>query len=203
VEHLFLGLAEALPNKNVVYYTVDGLPVRSLERAGLPDPQQLATDRIIDHVASDPAIETVVVSALWALRGVSENELVKTLEAFRSRNKAVFVTDDVPRFSFDAVACKYRRAPILPFAQCSEDREIFDKAHATYYAQLKAATDKVPGVQLLNTAEYFCDAKVCSMNKGSTLLYRDSSHVNNIGSRFLVDRMLTDFPQFRDAITRP
>ncbi len=56
LEHFFLGFAEALPNKNVVYYTVDGLPVRSAS----------GMDRIIDHVASDPAIKTVVVSACWA-----------------------------------------------------------------------------------------------------------------------------------------
>jgi hypothetical protein len=63
------------------------------------------------------------------------------------------------------------------------------------------AYDKVPGVALLNTAAYFCDAYVCSMNKGSALLYRDTNHVNDNGSRFLVNRMLTDFPQFRAAVT--
>jgi len=35
-----------------------------------------------------------------------QEEIVKTLEAFRSRQKAVFVTDDIPRFPFDAVFCK-------------------------------------------------------------------------------------------------
>ena len=193
VEHLFPGLAEALPNKNVVYYAVDGLPVRSVS----------GMDRIIDHVASDPAIETVIISAMWAKRGVPENELVKTLETFKSKDKAVVLTDDVPRFFFEAVACKYRRAPILPFSQCSQDRGLFDKARATYYPELEAAIDKVPGVQLLNSAEYFCDNNVCSMNKGDALLFRDMSHLNNIGSRFLADRLMTDYPQFRDAVARP
>ena len=192
-EHLFLGLAEALPSENVVYYIQDGLPVGSVT----------GMDRIIDHVASDPAIGTVIVNAFWAGRGVPSDELVKTLEAFRSRGKAVFVTDDVPYFPFDAVACKYRRAPILPFAECSEDREVFEAKHRTYYPRLRAAVGRVPGVQLLNTAEYFCDNYVCSMNKGNTLLYRDPGHLNNLGSRFLVNRMLADFPQFRFALIRP
>jgi hypothetical protein len=193
VEHLFLGLAEALPDKNVVYYMADGFPLRSAN----------GMDRIIDHVASDPGIETVIISAIWAKRGVPQNEFVKTLEAFKSKDKAVFVTDDVPIFFFDAVACKYRRAPILPFAQCSEDREAFDKEHATYYPELKAAIDKVPGVQLLNTAEYFCDSNVCSMARGNTVLFRDITHLNNIGSRFLAGHMIADYPEFRDAVTRP
>jgi hypothetical protein len=46
------------------------------------------------------------------------------------------------------------------------DRKLFEETYAKYYPELKAAVDKMPGVQLLNTARYFCDDKVCSMNKG-------------------------------------
>jgi hypothetical protein len=60
----------------------------------------------------------------------------------------------------------------------------------------------VPGVELLNTAEYFCGDYLCSMNNGETLLYRDTSHLNNNGSRFLAHRMIIDFPQFRAAVTK-
>ncbi|MGO9112731.1 MAG: acyltransferase family protein [Thermoguttaceae bacterium] len=192
-EHLFLGLAKALPNKNVIYYPPFGLPVRSVS----------GMDRIIDLVASDPAIETVIVSACWACRGVKPDELVKTLEAFKSKGKSVFVTDDVPIFGFDAVACKYRKAPILPFAQCSEDRKRLEAKYERYYPELEAAVDKVPGVRLLNTAHYFCDNDVCSMTKGKTLLFRDSNHLNNVGSSFLINQLITDSPQFRAALAQP
>ena len=57
----------------------------------------------------------------------------------------------------------------------------------------------VPGVQLVNTAEYFCDNKFCSMNRDEALFYRDESHLNDVGSRFLADRMLTEFPRLREA----
>jgi peptidoglycan/LPS O-acetylase OafA/YrhL len=193
-EALFLGLADALSNKNVVYYTRDGLPLRSV--TGLAE--------IIDDVASNPAIGTVIVTAAWGARPAPKvGELAGTLEAFRSKGKAVFVTDDVPTFYFDAVACKYRKAPILPSAVlCSEDRRVFEAQYATYYPELREAVDKVLGVQLLNTAAYFCNSDVCSMTKGKALLYRDSNHVNIIGSRFLANRMLADFPQFRSAINQ-
>jgi peptidoglycan/LPS O-acetylase OafA/YrhL len=192
-EQLFLGLAEALPDKNVVYYTQAALPVRS---AGGMAP-------IIDHVASDPGIQTVIVTADWAERGVAEEEFAKTLESFRSRGKAVFVTDDIPSFPFDAVFCKYRIAPMLSLSQCSEDRQVFEAAHALYYPVLSAAVARVPGVQLLNTAEYLCDDYLCSMNRGEALLYRDLDHLNNVGSRFIAYRMITDFPQFRAVVTQP
>ncbi|OBG34588.1 hypothetical protein A5673_21345 [Mycobacterium sp. E3198] len=191
-EHLFLGLAEALPDKNVVYY-IRGIPVRSVT----------GMSQIIDHVGSDPAVQAVILTAEWVLRGVAPDELVKTLETFKSKGKAVFVTDDVPTFDFEAESCKYRIAPVVPFPKCSEDRELFEARRATYIGALRDAVGKVPGVQLLNTAEYFCDERVCSMNRGDALLYRDTNHLNNNGSRFLAERMLADFPEFRVAVGRP
>jgi hypothetical protein len=192
-EQLFPGFAKALPAKNVAYYTLAALPVASV----------VGMDRIIDHVASDPRIETVIVTADWAKRGVAAEGFVKTLEAFRSKGKAVFVTDDVPGFAYDAVFCKYRSTPLLPLSQCSENRQLFEAAHSQYYPALRAAVSRVPGVQLLNTAEYFCDNDLCRMNKGEALLYRDGSHLNNDGSGFLAGRMLTDYPQFRAALAQP
>jgi peptidoglycan/LPS O-acetylase OafA/YrhL len=193
-EHLFVGLAEAAPNKNVVYYIVDGRPWRSASAE---------MSRIIDHVASDPSIKTVIVNAGWIQRGVNVDELGKTFDAFTSKGKAVFTTDDTPAFDFDAAACKYRVAPILPFARCTEDRAVFAARYAAYYSKLQDAVRKVPGVQLLNTAAYFCDDHVCSMNRGEALLYRDQYHLNDAGSRFLVNRLLTDSPQLRTALTGP
>ena len=174
-EQLFLGLAEALPSKNIIYYYENALPVTTA--AGM--------DGVIEHVAADPGIETVIVTADWAKRGVGGAEFGKTLEAFRSTNKAVFVTDDVPGFGFDAVFCKYRTTPMLPLSQCSERRQQFEAKREKYYPGLRAEVARVPGAQLLDTAEYFCDSRLCSMNKGEALLYRDPSQLNNAGSRFL------------------
>jgi hypothetical protein len=193
-EVMFPGLAEALSNKNVAYYIhPGGQPVRSTP----------GMDRIIEHVASDPAIKTVIVTAKWALYSIAVDQLVNTLAAFRSKGRDVFVTDDLPIFNFDAVACKYRIAPVLPIVKCSEDRGLFEAQYSTYYPALRAAVDKVPGVQLLNTARYFCDDRFCSMNIGETLLYLDSNHLNHEGSGFLIARMLADSPQFKAIGSRP
>jgi hypothetical protein len=198
IESLFLGLAEALPDKNIVYYYRNALPIRPVEGVAYTAPDY---GQIIDHVVSDPAIKAVVVNAAWApLQGAAQDDLVKTLEAFASSGKAVFVMDDVPWFPFDAVACKYR-TPILPRPQqCSIGRELFDETYARYYPDLRGAVGRVPRVQLLNTAHDFCDDHLCSMTKGNALLYRDSNHLNNDGSRFLASRMLSDFPQFRATL---
>lgn len=90
-EHLFVGLAEAAPSKNIAYYVVAETPIRSDDD----------TNRVIDHVAADPAIATVIVSVNWALRGVPHDGLTATFKAFTAAGKAVYTTDDVPTFPFD------------------------------------------------------------------------------------------------------
>jgi hypothetical protein len=77
---------------------------------------------------------------------------------------------------------------------------VFEPNHAAYYPEVRAVVEKVPGVQLLNTAHYFCEDRVCSMNQGDALVFRDDNHLDNNGSRFLANRMLIAFPQFRAAL---
>lgn len=192
-EHLFLGLAEALPDKNIMYYMANGLPVETT--TGISE--------VVAHFRSDPAIQTVIINGSWAGRGIGRgNQLATTLRAFATKGKAVFVTDDVPWFRFDAVACKYRIAPVLPFPKCSQARQRFEADYATFFPALKSMVDAVPGVTLLETAKNFCDRDTCRMNEGDVLYFRDSNHLNETGSRFLAGRMLADNPQFRAAVTR-
>lgn len=112
------------------------------------------------------------------------------------------MTDDVPVFPFNAVRCKYRKAPVLPFPECNESRAFFEATHARYYPDLVAAAEKAPGVQVLNTADYFCDDYICSMNKGNALLYRDANHLNNEGSRLVSDYILTRFAGITEALSK-
>lgn len=193
-EHLFLGLAEALPDKNILYYMANGLPIETTK--GMTD--------VVAHFASDPATQTIIINGDWPSRGIGRGgQLATTLKAFASKGKSVFVTDDVPWFRFDAVACKYRIAPVLPYPKCSENRQRFDDDYATYYPSLKSTVDSIPGVTLLETARNFCDKDTCRMNLGDSLLFRDSNHLNETGSRFLAGRILADYPQFRSAVMRP
>lgn len=191
-EHLFVGLAEAAPNKNVLYSVPGPLPGGSLASDGMK--------LMVDYATSQPSIATVIVNLGWLKRGVQEDDLLDILETLTENGKTVFTTDDIPKFEFDAMDCKYRLAPILPFARCTEERTLFEKQYATYSDSLRDTVRKVPGAHLLNTAWYFCDNYLCSMNRGEALLYRDDNHLNDSGSRFLVDRMLADYPQFRAAL---
>jgi hypothetical protein len=181
-----------MPNKNILYSVPGPRPGGSL-----------ATDEVkgtVDYIASQPSIKTVIVNMGWSKRGVQEDDLLNILEALTAKGKTVFTTDDIPKFEFDAMDCKYRLAPILPLVRCTEERALFEKQYATYSNKLRDTVGKVPGAHVLNTARYFCDNYLCSMNEGEALLYRDGNHLNESGSRFLVHQMLTDYPQFRAAL---
>ena len=191
-EHLFLGLEEALPEHNVAYYIVDGLPTRA----------NADFARILDHIAARTSIKTVVYTAYWGGRGVPEKDLADALRTLVHAGKTVFVTDDVPNFRFDPFGCKYKSAFLLP-SVCSDDASDFGGRHAAYYPQLVRTIQQVPGVHLLNTAKYFCDETRCDMTLDGKLMYRDGSHLNMNGSRYVAKQMLNDNPDFRAAVTAP
>ena len=192
-EHLFLGLAEALPNANVAYYIY-------IQKGGLSmaDPD---FGRIVKHIVASASIETVVVGSLWNLHGVRGDELAATLETLGDAGKSVFVTDAGPYFPFEPFGCKYRQALFVP-ANCSMESGLFRRQYALYYPDLRATVERIPQARLLHTARYFCDEAECDMTRDGRLLFRDRSHLNLNGSRFLAARLLEDYPELDAAVTR-
>jgi hypothetical protein len=190
-EHLFVGLAEALPRQNVLYSVPGPLPGGRLDSDDMT--------RMVDFVEATPSIRTVIVNVGWFKRGLQGDDLRDILETLADKGRAVFVTDDIPNYGFDAMDCKYRPAPILPFTRCTLERSLFDEQYATYSERLREVVGQVPGAHVVDTARYFCDDDYCRMTDGDDLLYRDANHLNDVGSRFLVDRMLANDSQFRAA----
>ena len=189
--HLFSGLAKALPNENVAYFAQSGK---------LPIADGADMSRLIDRVAQDPNIKTVIVNAFWAPVGVPEAQLVETLQALTDAGKAVFVTDDVPAFPFAPDQCKYGFSPLLPIERCTQSAENFSEIYDSYFPALQAAVNQVPGATLLNTAKYFCSDDTCSMTIDGTLVYADDDHMNHQGSAFLTERLLADNEVVRNAL---
>ena len=191
-EHFFVGLAEALPEKNIAFYILAGTP---------PFDDNGRMSYIINYVAESSTIKDVIVSARWGLYDIPEDSLAATLSQFTSAGKTVFVTDDIPRYPFPAHRCQFGMSPLLPVVQCTQPRAVYDKTYTQYFPRLKAEVQNVPGVTLLTSLDFLCDADECSMTKNGQILYRDYDHLNNIGSRYFVDRFFEVNPDFRDAFT--
>ena len=189
-EHLFVGMAEALPNKNVAYYIQDSLPI-----GGSPE-----MDTILGGITETPSIETVIVNASWAARGVPTSELSDTLVALTDAGLEVFITDDIPQFPFPAYMCKHGASPFLRIAKCDQPVENHQVNLRKYYPSLQSLVSELPDVGLLNTSRYFCADDSCSMIQDGNLVYRDTDHLNDVGSRYLVQRLIADNSDLRQAL---
>ena len=189
--HLFSGLASVLPEDNVAYFALSGKP---------PIADGGDMSRLIDRVVQDPSVGVVIVNAYWATSVFTEAELVQTLDALTNAGKKVFVTDDLPDFPFAPDQCKYGISPLLPIERCTQGYENFAQKYSVYYPQLQSAVSQVPGVEMLNTAKYFCDQQTCSMTRDDVLFYADDDHLNHQGSAYLFEQLLADNPGFQSAL---
>ena len=179
-EHLFIGLSEALPSKNVVYYTRPTLPILGNSEF----------NHIFDYVLSNKNIKTIILDAYWSNR---KNELPKhtsllnglthTAHTLHLQQKNTVIIDDVPVFSFDPKQCKIIR-PLSSKNNCVEDKKYFDKKYQAYAPALKLLK-KNKEVSVINTVPLFCNEKNCTMEKDGKLLYRDDQHLNIEGSRYI------------------
>jgi hypothetical protein len=183
--HLFHGLAESLTDQNIAYYTINETQITS----------------IFDYISLDPSIRTVILSARWTNKDLSEEQWVQALRTFTDNGKQVFVTDDVPSFPFPVFDCKYGITPLFPISRCTQPFENFDASYATYFPNLEKALNQVPGVQLLRTAKYFCDESECDMTGDGTIMYFDENHLNHQGSAYLAKRLLAENPEFASAVS--
>lgn len=177
-EHLFIGVAESLPNKNVAFYIRNGMSVRS----------NPGFDVIFDAIDANPNITQVVIAALWSLRQVPVADMIATIQSLQSAGKTVFITDDTPDFSFDPAVCKFR-------GECTEPAASFMGRYETYRQALRDVVDSTSGVELIRTSEYLCNAGICTMGDNGKLFYRDPNHLSIPGSQFVGAEMVRRHPR--------
>ena len=177
-EHLFIGVAESLPNKNVAFYIRNGMSVRS----------NPGFDVIFNAIDANPNITQVVIASLWSLRKVPVADMIQTIRSLQSSGKTVFITDDTPDFSFDPSVCKFR-------GECTEPASAFMGRYKTYDQALRDVVDSTPGVELIRTSEYLCTSDVCKMGDNGKLFYRDPNHLSIPGSQYIGSEMVRRHPR--------
>lgn len=182
-EHLFIGFAEGLPQKNVVYYA----------NTGLPSGANKSYEEVFQHINQSPTIKHIIISMDWVgLTNLkqAEIEILEIADQLTAKGKTVYVTDGVPAFSFDPIRCKGIRFPYTE-TMCTEPK----KANQ-YEEMLKRISIKSPNIQLLQSMKYFCHEKECSMIQGGELLYRDNNHLNINGSKYLGKKITSENLEF-------
>lgn len=182
-EHLFIGLAEILKDKNVGFY----IRAAEIDRS---DPEFRF---ILNEAITNRSIKTVILGAMWTSRKISQNELVAVLNELLESGKRVFVTDDIPVYGeFDPDLCKFHN-------KCPQGTPYSEIVQHPSYLSLFAAVKAVPQVTLIKTYEYLCSGiQGCSMHNKQKILYRDPIHLNIIGSQLIGRKILDDHPSLQE-----
>jgi peptidoglycan/LPS O-acetylase OafA/YrhL len=171
-EHLFIGMAKQLPDKNVAFYVRNSPPY-------LDNPEYF---EIFRSVAASQSIKKVVLTMWWAGRAdkTTEAKIGAAADFLIKSGKDVYITDDVPNFPFDPEKCQGRRWMSTKDLTCSVNKEQLIKQ--PFVEMLRAIVQKNPAINFIETQKYLCDEVNCSLALGKKLLYRDYNHLNINGS---------------------
>lgn len=186
-EHLFPGIAEALPGKNVAFYIKASQPFLSN-----PD-----FENIFSTIMSSKTIKYVVLTTngYQAPKGSTlERELLQVVSKLNSTGKIVYLTDDVPTFPFEPTRCKGKRWLSTKNSSCGIPAADARNWSAVYTNALEKVVESNPEVKVLRLQKYFCENEFCSMVNDKDILYRDNNHLNIKGSLFLGKRLIENNP---------
>jgi peptidoglycan/LPS O-acetylase OafA/YrhL len=187
-EHLFIGVAEALPKKNVAFYIKGSPPL-------LDNPDFY---NIYETIENSNTTKIVILTMRWARRKsqISKNltlngELIRIVDALSASGKRVILANSVPSFPFDVERCK----GIRRFASnntCEISYSSYNAETRTYIGSLTMVTKSRPSVKVLRVGKYLCGDRTCSMIKDNVVLYRDRTHLNIKGSSLVGERLVQD-----------
>jgi hypothetical protein len=187
-EHLFIGLAEELPDKNIAFYIRGSPPFAN---------DDFST--IYKHAVSSKSVRTIILTMAWDRKvgrgppvSAMENEILRTARLLIESGKDVYISDDVPTFKFTPEICKGRWLS-TKIPNCEEKIQMNTESSSGLVA-LRNIVSKDPRIKLLTTRKYLCSENACSMVKDGKLLYRDTHHLNINGSKYVGRRIVEDNP---------
>lgn len=185
-EHLFIGLANSLPTKNVAFYIRGGPPYLSN-----PEFQD-----IYRHLLNSISIKVVII-AMWQGRNgelvpsgsTTADEFSKAIDKLEKKGKKVYLLEDIPQFPFEPERCKSKRVFSSRAPNCEIDFMGVRDFSGPYRGVLEIIVKKNPSVKLIEVQKYFCNSNFCSMVNDNKLLYRNNNHLNINGSIFLGEKV--------------
>jgi peptidoglycan/LPS O-acetylase OafA/YrhL len=183
-EHLFLGLAEYNPSKNIAFYILGAKPYF----------ESSEFKHIFKELLNNGTTQHIVLTMHFVGRvdymgsGLYEG-FSGTIKALLNAGKTVSLVGDIPRFNQDPGLCVYSFST-QSRSSCVLSRDDVKRQSSTYEGVLKRLANEY-GLTYISIDEDFCVANSCGMAREGTILYRDNNHLNIIGSR-LVGKSLAE-----------
>jgi hypothetical protein len=149
----------------------------------------------------------VILSAHWHAKLAArydnveklESDLLETVRYFAAAGKRVYVTDDVPNFTFDPYQCKYA-GRLGQTNNCSQDARLTNGELRVFRSALRSVAAKTGAVEIISMAGLLCDETQCRMALNGVLLFRDFHHLNLDGSKFIGRLVARDHPSLADQV---
>lgn len=185
---LFLGLSEALPDKNVL----------SVHAWGWPDGTSENTSQTLEQIIESKEISAVFINAYW---GQKQRVPTSEIRRLAESGKHVYVLDDFPTFSFNPQACKFRSGFLLGETTCREDTSGNLPDRDRVVQDVEETIAGIPNVALVRTHELLCIGSLCDMTRGDLLLYSDDDHLNTAGSRYVGQEIVRGIPDLHQSIS--
>lgn len=155
------------------------LPPAIAEKAQAADPTKVARNRAISDTLSQRPM-TVFIGAWWSayLKQESyQSYFVDTIGWLKNQGHTVIVLEDVPELP----SSSYAECLLKNMDDCSISAAEVEDSLNNFYRYKQATQQRYPDVQWINPRKVLCDDKRCQTVLNGIPLYRDESHLNNVG----------------------
>lgn len=177
-EHLFLGLAERNKEVNIVFYILNARPYVSGS----------TFKNIFDEISRAKNKKKIFLTMHYLVRNLSdfEGRFGETILFLQKLGHEVILVGDIPRYSINPEACKYRDSRTSASDSCSMPMSEFNKQLSVYEPTLLRLSAKF-NIPYISLHDPLCSGESCSMSSGDIVLYRDNNHLNIPGSILVGD----------------
>ncbi len=178
-EHLFIGLAEAIPNLNIAFYILGGKPY--IEN---PEFKVIFNELLSNQKSQHIFLTFHFVGKLNADGYDLYDGFSATIRALLNAGKSVSLLGDVPRFKGDPGLCVYKLPYKRDYSLCSLSIDDVEVQRSVYRSILKRLSSE-HGVAYIDIDKPLCSQSKCSMINEESILYRDKNHLNILGSKIV------------------
>lgn len=156
------------------------LPPAVAEKAQAADPTQVARNKALSEYLQQRPM-TVFLGAWWNAYLKFEPfqaYFMETLDWLEKQGHTIIVLEDVPELP----SSSYAECLLKNMKDCSVDAAEVEEKLANFYRFKQAAQQKYPDIIWTNPRKVLCDKERCQTVLNGIPLYRDESHLNNVGA---------------------
>lgn len=174
-EHLFIGLAESLPSKNIAFYILPGKPYISNKEY----------ESIFNVLLHSNKPKTILLTMHYVAQLRKDNNLFEgfsaTINNLKNAGHNVVIVGDIPRYEIHPEDCLYAENVAQSVSVCSLAKEDVLSQERVYH-DILISLSKLYSVNYFSISDPLCNETKCSMVSGEEILYRDKHHLNIPGS---------------------